>query len=163
MATIQPLHKEHWPQVKAIYQEGIATGHATFQQSAPEWEEWDFNHLEHSRIVALIENVVVGWAALTPVSKRPVYKGVAEVSVYVGETARGQKIGSQLLKELILQSEANHIWTLQSSIFPENTPSIRIHEHHGFRVMGRRERIAQLNGAWRDTILMERRSKTVGL
>lgn len=160
---ILSLHKEHWPQVRTIYEEGIATGQATFQQTAPDWKEWDEGHLPHSRIVAMLEDNVVGWAALSPVSKRPHYAGVAEVSVYVGEEARGQKIGSALLTELIRLSEAAGIWTLQSSIFPENTASVRLHERHGFRLMGRRERIAQDKGVWRDTIIMERRSKTVGL
>lgn len=160
---ILPLYKEHWPRVRTIYEEGIATGQATFLPATPEWPEWDEGHLAHSRIVALLDGEVVGWAALSPVSKRPHYRGVAEVSVYVGEEARGQKVGSALLAELIHQSEAAGIWTLQSSIFPENAASVRLHERHGFRLMGRRERIAQDKGVWRDTIIMERRSKTVGL
>lgn len=160
---ILPLHKEHWPRVRTIYEEGIATGQATFLPAAPEWPEWDEGHLAHSRIVALLDGDVVGWAALSPVSKRPHYAGVAEVSVYVGEGARGRKVGSALLAELIRQSEAAGIWTLQSSIFPENAASVRLHECYGFRLMGRRERIAQDKGVWRDTVIMERRSKTVGL
>jgi L-amino acid N-acyltransferase YncA len=163
MLQIQPLHKEHWPRVRTIYLEGIATGQATFQTTAPEWEEWDEGHLPHSRLVALLEGEVVGWAALSPVSKRPHYAGVAEVSVYVGEGARGQKVGSALLAELVRQSEAAGIWTLQSSIFPENRASVRLHEAHGFRLMGRRERIARHYGVWRDTVILERRSKTVGV
>jgi L-amino acid N-acyltransferase YncA len=163
MVQLQLLQKEHWPRVRAIYQEGIATGQATFLPAAPEWEEWDEGHLAHSRIVALSGGDVTGWAALSPVSRRPHYEGVAEVSVYVSEAARGKKIGSALLSELIRQSEANGIWTLQSSIFPENLASVRLHEQHGFRLMGRRERIARHNGVWRDTIIMERRSKIVGL
>lgn len=160
---IEPLHKDHWPRVRTIYEEGIATGQATFLPATPAWEEWDEGHLPHSRIVALLDGEVVGWAALSPVSKRPHYAGVAEVSVYVGEGARGKGIGRALLAELVRLSEANGIWTLQSSIFPENTASVRLHEAHGFRLMGRRERIAQDKGVWRDTIIMERRSKTVGL
>jgi L-amino acid N-acyltransferase YncA len=163
MLQIQPLHKEHWPRVRTIYLEGIATGQATFQTTAPEWEEWDEGHLPHSRLVALLEGEVVGWAALSPVSKRPHYAGVAEVSVYVGEGARGQKVGSALLAELVRQSEAAGIWTLQSSIFPENRASVRLHEAQGFRLMGRRERIARHYGVWRDTVILERRSKTVGV
>lgn len=163
MLQIQPLHKEHWPRVRAIYLEGIATGQATFQTTAPEWEEWDEGHLPHSRLVALLEGEVVGWAALSPVSKRPHYSGVAEVSVYVGEGARGKKVGSALLAELVRQSEAAGVWTLQSSIFPENRASVRLHEAHGFRLMGRRERIARHYGVWRDTVILERRSKTVGV
>jgi L-amino acid N-acyltransferase YncA len=163
MLQIQPLHKEHWPRVRTIYLEGIATGQATFQTTAPEWEEWDEGHLPHSRLVALLEGEVVGWAALSPVSKRPHYAGVAEVSVYVGEGARGQKVGSALLAELVRQSEAAGIWTLQSSIFPENRASVRLHEAQGFRLMGRRERIARHYGVWRDTVILERRSKTIGV
>jgi L-amino acid N-acyltransferase YncA len=160
---LEVLRKEHWPRVRAIYLEGIATGQATFQPTAPEWEEWDGGHLPHSRIVAVSAGEVLGWAALSPVSSRPHYRGVAEVSVYVSEEARGKKIGSALLEELVRQSEAAGIWTLQSSIFPENTASVRLHERHGFRFMGRRERIAQQAGVWRDTVIMERRSKTVGI
>lgn len=163
MLQIQSLQREHWYHVRSIYLEGIATDQATFQQTAPEWEEWDDGHLPHSRLVAVLEGELVGWAALSPVSRRPHYAGVAEVSVYVGEAARGKRIGSVLLAELIRSSEAAGIWTLQSSIFPENTASVRLHERHGFRLMGRRERIAQQHGVWRDTIIMERRSKTVGL
>lgn len=160
---IEPLHKKHWPRVRTIYEEGIATGQATFVPAAPGWEEWDEGHLAHSRIVALLNGEVVGWAALSPVSKRPHYAGVAEVSVYVGAGARGKGIGRALLAELVRLSEAHGIWTLQSSIFPENTASVRLHEAQGFRLMGRRERIAQDKGVWRDTIIMERRSKTTGL
>jgi L-amino acid N-acyltransferase YncA len=163
MVQIMALHKEHWPAVRAIYLEGIATGQATFQQSATGWEEWDEGHLAHSRLVALSEGRVVGWAALSLVSKKPHYKGVAEVSVYVGEGARGKGIGNTLLGELVRQSEQHNTWTLQSSIFPENVASVRLHESHGFRVMGRREHIAQLNGVWRDTVIMERRSKIIGI
>lgn len=160
---ILPLHKEHWPRVRAIYAEGIATGQATFLSTVPDWSEWDEGHLAHSRIVAMLGGEVVGWAALSTVSRRPHYRGVAEVSVYVAEEARGKGIGKALLTELVRLSEAAGIWTLQSSIFPENTASVRLHERHGFRLMGRRERIAQDKGVWRDTIIMERRSKTVGL
>lgn len=163
MLQIQPLYKEHWSRVRTIYLEGIATGQATFQTTAPGWDQWDEGHFTHSRLVALIEGEVVGWAALSPVSSRPHYAGVAEVSVYVAHGARGKKVGSALLTELIHQSEAAGIWTLQSSIFPENVASVRLHESHGFRLMGRRERIAQQNGVWRDTIIMERRSQTVGV
>ncbi|HWH72488.1 MAG TPA: GNAT family N-acetyltransferase [Candidatus Sulfotelmatobacter sp.] len=160
---LEALRKEHWPRVQAIYLEGIATGQATFRTDAPEWEEWDGGHLAHSRIVALLDGEVVGWAALSPVSSRPHYRGVAEVSVYVGEGARGKGIGSALLAELVRLSEASGIWTLQSSIFPENRASVRLHERHGFRLMGRRERIAQHGGVWRDTVILERRSKTIGV
>lgn len=143
--------------------EGIATGQATFQQEAPEWEQWDKGHLPHSRIVTTKEGAVTGWAALSPVSARPVYRGVAEVSVYIGEHHRGNGLGYQLLQELVLQSEQNGIWTLQASIFPENAASVHIHEKCGFRLMGCREKIGQQNGVWRDTVIMERRSKVVGI
>ena len=152
-----------WEAVKEISEEGIATGNATFQQSAPTWEEWNNSHLQHSRIVAKEDNNILGWAALTPVSGRCVYAGVAEVSVYVTDKARGKGLGKQLLQKLIEESEANGIWTLQAGIFPENRASIKIHEACGFRILGTRERIGKMNGAWRDTILMERRSETVGL
>lgn len=162
MFSILPMLPQHWPFVKEIYIEGIATGQATFQKSAPEWSEWNNAHLLHSRIVALKEDEVAGWAALSPVSSRPVYKGVAEVSVYIGEHFRGNGLGFTLLQQLVQESEQNGIWTLQSSIFPENIGSMRIHEKNGFRVMGRRERIAQMDGIWRDTLILERRSKIAG-
>lgn len=149
--------------VKNIYEEGIRTGNATFQQDAPGWEEWNTGHLSHSRIVAMVGDEIAGWAALTPVSGRCVYAGVGEVSIYVAAKFRRQKMGSALLEELIKQSESNHIWTLQAGIFPENKSSIRIHEANGFRTVGYREKIGQMNETWRDTILMERRSNVVGI
>jgi len=152
-----------WEAVKEIYEEGIATGNATFQQSAPTWEEWNNSHLAHSRIVAKEGDNILGWAALTPVSGRCVYAGVAEVSVYVSDKARGKGLGKQLLQKLIEESEANNIWTLQAGIFPENTPSIKIHEACGFRIFGKRERIGRMNGVWRDNLVLERRSNTVGI
>jgi L-amino acid N-acyltransferase YncA len=158
---IIPLLPEHWPAVKTIYEQGIATGHATFQTSAPGWDEWDATHLKHSRLVAIQNDQVAGWAALTPVSGRCVYVGVAEVSVYVDPASRGQGLGEQLLQALISESEKNGLWTLQAGIFPENIPSLRIHEKTGFRQVGVREKIGQMNGIWRDTILLERRSKIV--
>lgn len=161
--VMTPLLPEHWPAVKAIYESGLATGNATFQTSAPSWEEWDSSHLKHSRLVAIHNGQVTGWAALTPVSGRCVYAGVAEVSVYIDSHSRGQGIGEQLLKALITDSEKNGIWTLQAGIFPENIPSIRIHERTGFRQVGFREKIGQMNGIWRDTVLLERRSKTVAI
>lgn len=162
MITFSPLLPDHWQAVRDIYTEGIRTGNATFQQSAPEWDEWNNSHLTHSRIVALVNNEVAGWAALTPVSGRCVYAGVGEVSVYVAEKFRGQRIGNALLQELIQQSESNNIWTLQAGIFSENKGSIKIHEANGFRTVGYREKIGQMNGVWRDTVLMERRSKIIG-
>jgi L-amino acid N-acyltransferase YncA len=160
---LQPLTAAHWPQVRAIYEQGLATGYSTFQTEAPSWEEWDRGHLVHSRLVALgAEKQVVGWAALSPVSSRCVYSGVAELSVYIGEAARGQGVGRRLLAALVTASEAHGIWTLQASIFPQNTPSLRLHAGAGFRQVGRRERIGQLHGVWHDTLLLERRSAVVG-
>jgi len=206
--TITNLLAGHWPAVKAIYQEGIATGNATFQTQAPEWVDWDAAHLPHSRLVALCEpgqsaltapvqvvlsnpgqvpstepgqaastetrqstlsgpgsvaspnvELVVGWAALSRVSARAVYAGVAEVSVYIASVQRGRRIGEALLGTLITESERNGIWTLQASIFPENVASLRIHARCGFRQVGYRERIGQMHGVWRDTVLVERRSR----
>ena len=152
-----------WPTVSSIYAEGQRTGNATFQNDIPTWEEWNAAHIENCRIVATLDDQIAGWAALTPVSGRCVYAGVAEVSVYVGEAFRGQKIGLQLLQELVAESEKNGYWTLQAGIFPENESSVRIHEKCGFRQVGRRERIGQMAGIWRDTLLLERRSSTVGV
>ena len=160
---IQPLLPEHWPAVKAIYEEGLATGNASFQTSAPSWEDWDKSHLAHSRLVALDDQTVAGWAALTPVSGRCVYAGVAEVSVYVSSSQRGRGIGKTLLESLVSESEANGIWTLQAGIFPENTASIRLHESAGFRQVGKREKIGKMGDRWRDTALLERRSTVVGV
>jgi L-amino acid N-acyltransferase YncA len=156
--TIQPLTAEHYSSVKKIYNQGIATGQATFQTTAPEWQEWDQSHLAHSRFVAFENDDVVGWAALTPVSGRCVYAGVAEISVYIGERYRGKGIGKTLLRHLISESESHNIWTLQAGIFPENISSLKIHESLGFRKVGYREKIGQLKGVWRDTVLLEKRS-----
>jgi len=146
-----------WPAVCAIYAEGIATGNATFETEPPPWDVWDAKHLDTPRLV-FVDPAVLGWAALSRVSPRACYAGVCEVSVYVASAARGRGIGSQLLGALVAQSEASGIWTLQASIFPENEPSVQIHLRHGFRIVGRRERIAQLRGVWRDTLLLERRA-----
>jgi L-amino acid N-acyltransferase YncA len=163
MLRIEPLTPGDWEAVRAIYLEGIATGNATFALSAPEWEEWDSGHLEICRIVARSGDEVLGWAALSPVSGRCVYAGVAEVSVYVGVAARGRGIGTALLDALLRESEQNGIWTVQAGIFPENKASIRLHERVGFRIVGVRERLGQMNDRWRDVVLMERRSKSVGV
>jgi phosphinothricin acetyltransferase len=159
---IETMLPQHWPTVKKIYEEGIATGNATFQTIAPEWEEWDAAHVKNSRLVATENNEVLGWAALTAVSGRCVYAGVGEVSVYVAAAARGKGIGKKLLQALITESEKNNFWTLQAGIFPENAGSVKIHEDGGFRIIGKRERIGQMNGLWRDTLLLERRSSIVG-
>ncbi|HEV3199422.1 MAG TPA: GNAT family N-acetyltransferase [Bryobacteraceae bacterium] len=148
--------------VREIYREGIATGNATFEKSVPDWENWDARHLPHCRLVARAGDQVLGWAALSPVSTRAVYAGVAEVSVYVATLARGRGVGSALLSTLVASSEQNGLWTLQASIFPENPSSIAIHRKCGFRVVGTRERIGFRDGQWRDTILMERRSAVAG-
>jgi len=161
--TISPLLATHWPAVKAIYEAGLATGNASFQTTAPSWEEWDQAHLPHSRLAALDGDTVAGWAALTPVSGRCVYAGVAEVSVYVDPVYQGEGIGKALLSALITESEAHGIWTLQAGIFPENIASIRLHEHAGFRTIGVREKIGKMGDRWRDTLLLEKRSKTVAL
>ena len=152
-----------WLPVKRIYLEGIATGHATFETEAPSWEKWNDAHLAFARLVARAGSEVKGWAALSPVSSRRVYAGVAETSVYVGRDSRGQGIGRALLEALIQASESKGIWTLQAGIFPENTGSIELHKALGFREVGRRERIGKLNGVWRDTLLLERRSAIVGI
>jgi len=161
--TIEPMQAQQWPQVAAIYQEGIETGQATFEVAVPSFEHWDRNHLRIARFIAGHEGVIVGWAALSPVSQRQVYAGVAEVSVYVATTARGSGVGRKLLAALIEESERNGIWTLQAGIFPENTASLALHYAAGFREVGQRERIGKMNGVWRDTILLERRSQIVGL
>ena len=157
--VIDQMRASDWEQVRAIYLEGIRTGHATFETEAPNWEQWNDAHLSIARLVMRDGERVLGWAALSPVSKRQVYRGVAELTVYVAETTRGQGIGRALLETLITESERNGIWTLQASIFPENTGSVELHRRCGFREVGRRERIARLNGVWRDTLLFERRSQ----
>jgi L-amino acid N-acyltransferase YncA len=156
------MQPEDWPSVRAIYLEGIATGNATFEQTAPEWEKWDGGHLPEPRIVARSDGNVMGWAALSSVSSRCVYAGVAEVSIYVADRARGRGIGRQLMSRLIADSEAEGIWTLQAGIFPENVASIALHERAGFRIVGQRERLGQMNGRWRDVVLLERRSAVAG-
>ena len=155
---IDQMRASDWEQVRAIYLEGIRSGHSTFETEAPSWEKWDEGHLKIPRLVMRDGEAVLGWAALSPVSKRHVYRGVAEVTVYVSENAQGKGIGRALLEALIDESEKNGIWTLQASIFPENTASVQLHLRCGFREVGRRERIAMLNGVWRDTLLFERRA-----
>jgi len=148
-------------EVARIFEDGIRTGEATFETAAPSWEEWDAAHTEH-RLVAELDGAVVGWAALSPVSERCCYGGVAESSVYVAEEVRGRGVGRELLEELIRRSEAAGIWTLQAGIFPENKPSLRLHLVCGFRLVGVRERLGELNGVWRDVLLLERRSEVAG-
>ncbi len=161
--TIDALTPADWSAVRAIYLAGIATGQATFETEAPSWEAWDAGHLAVGRLCARVGSEVVGWAALSPVSKRAVYAGVAEVSVYIHPDWRGRGVGSALLARLITESEAAGLWTLQAGIFPENKASLTLHERHGFRVIGRRERIGRMHGVWRDTVQLERRSPVVGV
>jgi phosphinothricin acetyltransferase len=160
---LRPMKETDWPFVSRIYAEGIATGFATFEKEIPSYENWDNNHLSSCRIVAVEKDNVLGWAALSPVSGRCVYGGVGEVSVYIGKGFRGRGVGKLLMKELIKQSEAAGLWTLQSGIFPENTASIKLHEDVGFRRIGHRERVGKLDGDWKDNVIFERRSKIVGI
>ena len=159
--TLDALTAADWPAVSAIYADGIATRNATFETEVPSWETWDAAHLNDHRFVARDAGDVVGWAALSPYSDRCAYGGVAEVSVYVGEGARGKGVGRRLLDALIASSEAAGIWTLQAGVFPENLASLNLHRACGFRVVGVRERIGQLDGSWRDVVLLERRSKEI--
>jgi L-amino acid N-acyltransferase YncA len=163
--TIEPLRPADWPAVEAIYLEGIATGLATFEQRAPSWPAWDGAHRGDCRLVARdSDGTVLGWAALSPYSARAVYSGVAELSVYVAEAARGRGVGSALLTALIAESEEAGIWTLQAGVFPENEASLRLHARFGFRRVGVRERIGRdVTGRWRDVVLLERRSAKVGV
>ncbi|HEX8847353.1 MAG TPA: GNAT family N-acetyltransferase [Pyrinomonadaceae bacterium] len=157
------MNPADWDRVRAIYLEGISTGEATFETEVPDWERWDASHLKQCRLVAREGERVVGWAALSPVSARHVYRGVAEVSVYVAEVHRGLGAGRRLLEALVACSEGQGIWTLQAGIFAENGASRALHERCGFREVGRRERIGCLKGAWRDVVLFERRSEVVGI
>jgi L-amino acid N-acyltransferase YncA len=161
--VIDALAAADWERVRAIYLQGIATGQATFETDAPTWQAWDAGHLPFGRLAARVEAQLAGWAALSPVSRRTCYAGVAEVSVYVAQAARGRGIGRGLLEALIVASEANGIWTLQGGTFPENVASLRMQAQCGFRIIGRRQRIGRLAGSWRDTILTERRSLRVGI
>ena len=160
---LRAMTPDDWPAVRRIFREGIETGDATFETEPPPWEAWDRAHLERPRLVAVLDDEVVGWAALSPVSDRCVYGGVAEVSVYVAEGARGRGVGRALLEALVRGSEEEGLWTLQAGIFPENEASIRIHEACGFRTVGVRERLGEMDGEWRDVVLMERRSEVVGV
>jgi L-amino acid N-acyltransferase YncA len=155
---VERMGTEDWPAVRRIYAEGVATGEATFETEVPGWERWDASHLPTPRLVARAAGEVVGWVALLPASPRPVYSGVAEVSVYVAGSARGRGVGRALLSALVAASEGAGIWTLEAVVFPENAASVALHRGLGFREVGRRERIARLHGVWRDTVLLERRS-----
>ncbi|WP_163193497.1 GNAT family N-acetyltransferase [Clostridium thermarum] len=161
---IEAMRDSDWDQVKSIYLEGIKTGIATFQSEAPSWEEWNKGHLQTCRLVARKENDIMGWVALSPTSSRNCYAGVVEVSIYVGEGYKGQGVGTALLQNLIQQSEENGIWTLHCAIIRENVASMALHKKCGFREIGIREKVAKMSdGKWHDVVLMERRSKVVGV
>jgi L-amino acid N-acyltransferase YncA len=160
---IDGMDATDWTAVKRIYEDGIASGIATFETDAPTWERWDASHRPDHRLVARAEGQVVGWAALTPYSVRSAYAGVAEVSVYVAEAHRGKGVGRALLQRLVADTEATGIWTLQAGVFPTNEPSLALHRSLGFRVVGVRERIGKLADQWSDVVLLERRSESVGL
>ena len=159
MVEIAAMEAADWERVAAIYAEGIATGVATFETETPTWDEWDAAHLSIGRLVARTDGEIVGWAALAPISRRACYRGVTEVSVYVASSARGRGVGTALMKRLADGATAGGIWTLQATVFPENGASLALHQRVGFRIVGRRQLIAQLGGIWRDTVLLERRSE----
>jgi len=157
------MRAEDWPAVREIYSQGLVTGNATFETAVPDWTQWDAAHHKHCRLIARDDQRILGWAALSLVSSRRVYAGVAEVSIYVADGSRGAGIGKALLKSLIEQSEKHGIWTLQAGIFPENVASIALHKSCGFREVGVRRRLGQLAGVWKDVVLLERRSSYVGV
>jgi phosphinothricin acetyltransferase len=159
--TVRDLRPNDWPEVARIYDEGIVTGNATFETQAPSWQEWDAAHLPDHRFVAEDDGRVAGWIALAPASSRQCYAGVAEISVYVAEDVRGKGVGSELLATVVESAERARLWTLQTSVFPENEASLALLQRFGFRIVGTRERIGQLHGVWRDTVLVERRSEVV--
>lgn len=164
MILIRSMNKADWDSVAKIYEEGISTGFATFESTIPDYKSWDVAHLKTCRLVAEKGAIILGWAALSPVSSRCVYGGVGEVSVYVAKASRGLGVGVLLMQELIKASEAEGYWTLQSGIFPENIGSIKLHEKVGFRFLGKRERIGKTKeGVWKDNLLFERRSPKVGI
>lgn len=162
--TIRSMVKSDWPSIAVIYQEGIDTGNATFATTVPTYEAWDVSHLPDCRLVAVNSSAVAAWAALSPASTRCVYGGVAEVSIYVSEKCRGRGIGTSLLAALVEASEARGYWTLQSGVFGENIGTLKLHEKCGFRTVGYREKIGRdASGRWRDTYLLERRSRIAGI
>jgi L-amino acid N-acyltransferase YncA len=155
--VVRALQREDWPEVARIYRDGLATGLASFETHVPAWEHWDAGHLKDLRYVAELDDAIVGWLAVSPVSRRECYRGVVEHSVYVDEAARGKGAGRALLRRLIAEAPRREIWTLQTSIIAENEPSLALHRAVGFRTVGRRERIAQRDGVWHDTVLLELR------
>jgi L-amino acid N-acyltransferase YncA len=158
---LQPMRPDDWPAVRAIFEDGIATGDATFETAAPSWDAWDAGHLADHRLVARDGGRVVGWTALAPVSDRCAYAGVAEDSIYVAPDAQGRGVGRALLAAVVASAERGGIWTVQTGIFPENQASVRLHQACGFRLVGVRERLGRLNGRWRDVLLLERRSPVI--
>ena len=161
--VVEAMRPEDWPAVREIYEEGIAGGNATFEMYAPTWDAWNRTRLRECRLVARSEDRVVGWVALSPVSERAVYRGVAELSIYVASAARGRGVGRALLHRLIADSELAGIWTLQAGVLAENQASLALHRACGFREVGRRERIGRHGDVWRDVVLLERRSQVVGI
>lgn len=159
--TVSHMNRDHWPLVRRIYEEGIATGFATLETEAPDWESWDRSHMPVCRLVAELSGGVVGWAALSPVTQRCVYEGVAEVSIYTAESHRNKGVGGKLMESLIRESEENGVWTMQASIFPQNEASLRLLRKAGFREVGVRERIGRMHGEWHDILLLERRSGAI--
>jgi len=162
MIQLRAMCAADWDAVRRIYREGIDSGRATLETALPTWADWDAQHHKDCRLIAMRNKQIVGWAALLPVSHRYVYRGVAEVSIYIGEAARGKGIGTKLLKALVRCAEAHNFWTLQAGIMRINAASIKLHEKCGFRMVGYRERIGQLHGVWHDTVIMERRSQSTG-
>ena len=161
--TIEKLEPQHWEAVKAIYEKGIATGNATFETTAPSWKVWDEHHLTHSRLICKIDGKIAGWVAISSVSEKCVYEGVAEISIYMDNEFQGMGIGLVLMQHLIKESEMNGIWTLQAGIFEENKASLRLHQKAGFRKVGYREQLGKLRNKWRNVVLFEKRSKVVGV
>jgi L-amino acid N-acyltransferase YncA len=157
VVEVRPLVAADWPAVAAIFEEGIATGDATFETTVPAWDDWDARHLPEHRFVAELGGEVAGWIAVVPYSSRAAYRGVGEESVYVAEKARGRGVGRALLAALVESARAGGLWTLQAGIFTENAASLALHRSVGFREVGVRERIGQLDGAWRDVVLLELR------
>ena len=161
--NVREMKASDWGEVSKIYADGVSTGFATFEQNIPNFEDWDAAHLQQCRLIAEEDGTILGWAALSPVSSRCVYGGVGEVSVYIAPNSRGKGIGKMLLEQLILESEKAGLWTIQSGIFPENQASIKLHKKVGFRFIGKRERIGKTkDGVWKDNLLFEKRSNTVG-
>ncbi len=161
--VIKKIKEEDYVQIAEIYLQGILSGHATFETQAPSWQEWRDSHLLDCSLAAFDTTKMLGWAALSPTSKRYAYRGVAEVSVYVSEAYKGKGIGQKLFQSVIEESEKQEIWTIFASIFPENLASLKLHKKMGFREIGYREKVGQMNGVWRNTIILERRSKLVGI